>query len=122
MFKITEGKGFHIQFKNGWVVSVQWGLGNYGPNYNVYPDLSSVAAYAASRETLNRDLGAKGAAEAEVAIWHKTMDNNSLPGGIELPPFPSRFPVASSQMQVLDYPMTPDELVQLLLEVATRDS
>jgi hypothetical protein len=95
MFKITEGKGFHIQFKNGWVVSVQWGSGNYGQNYVIQPDPTE------SRETLNRNLGAKGAAEAEVAIWHKTMDN---------------------EMQVLDYPMTPEELVQLLLEVATRDS
>ena len=104
MFKITEGKGFYIQFKNGWVVSVQWGSGNYGSNYKVHPDprnLSSLQAYAASREALNRDLGAKGAAEAEVAIWHKTMDN---------------------KMQVVDYPMTPDELVQFLIEVATRDS
>jgi len=95
MFKITEGKGFHIQFKNGWVVSVQWGSGNYGQNYIIQPDPTE------SRETLNRNLGAKGAAEAEVAIWNKTMDN---------------------EMQVLDYPMTPEELVQLLLEVATRDS
>jgi hypothetical protein len=95
MFKITEGKGFHIQFKNGWVVSVQWGSGNYGQNYVIQPDPTE------SRETLNRNLGAKGAAEAEVAIWYKTMDN---------------------EMQVLDYPMTPEELVQLLLEVATRDS
>ena len=95
MFKITEGKGFRIQFQNGWVVSVQWGSGNYGQNYIIQPDPTE------SRETLNRNLGAKGAAEAEVAIWHKTMDN---------------------EMQVLDYPMTPEELVQLLLEVATRDS
>jgi hypothetical protein len=95
MFKITEGKGFHIQFENGWVVSVQWGAGNYGQNYFAQPDPSE------SRDALNRILGAKGAAEAEVAIWNKTMDN---------------------EMQVLDYPMTPEELVQLLLEVATRDS
>jgi hypothetical protein len=96
MFKITEGKGFHIQFENGWVVSVQWGAGNYGQNYS-----RSCPNPPESRETLNRILGAKGAAEAEVAIWNKTMDN---------------------EMQVWDYPMTPEELVQLLLEVATRDS
>lgn len=31
-FKITQGKGFHIEFKNGWVVSVQFGFGNYCEN------------------------------------------------------------------------------------------
>ena len=29
MFVITQGKGFHIQFANGWRVSVQWGITNY---------------------------------------------------------------------------------------------
>ena len=29
MFKITDGKGFHITFKNGVTVSVQFGYGNY---------------------------------------------------------------------------------------------
>lgn len=33
-FHITDGKGFHIQFENGWTVSVQFGGGNYGENYN----------------------------------------------------------------------------------------
>lgn len=32
MFKITEGKGFHMTFANGWTVSVQWGQGNYCEN------------------------------------------------------------------------------------------
>lgn len=34
MFKITDNKGFHITFENGWTVSVQWGAGNYGDNYD----------------------------------------------------------------------------------------
>lgn len=29
MFKITIGKGFHIKFKNGYTISVQFGMGNY---------------------------------------------------------------------------------------------
>lgn len=29
MFKICGNKGFHIQFKNGVIVSVQFGAGNY---------------------------------------------------------------------------------------------
>jgi hypothetical protein len=29
MFTITSGKGFRMQFDNGYQVSVQWGYGNY---------------------------------------------------------------------------------------------
>jgi len=29
MFRITDGKGFHITFDNGWTMSVQWGYHNY---------------------------------------------------------------------------------------------
>ncbi len=29
MFTITSGKGFRMQFENGYQVSVQWGYGNY---------------------------------------------------------------------------------------------
>ena len=35
MFKITEGKGFHMTFDNGCTVSVQIGRGNYGGNYGL---------------------------------------------------------------------------------------
>lgn len=34
MFKITDNKGFHMTFANGWTVSVQFGYGNYSDNYN----------------------------------------------------------------------------------------
>ena len=34
MFRITDGKGFHLTFANGWTVSVQFGYGNYCENYN----------------------------------------------------------------------------------------
>lgn len=33
-FKITDGKGFRMQFENGWSVSVQFGHGNYCDNYD----------------------------------------------------------------------------------------
>lgn len=33
-FAITQRKGFHITFDNGWTVSVQFGKGNYADNYN----------------------------------------------------------------------------------------
>lgn len=33
-FKITMHKGFHMTFKNGYTISVQFGAGNYCDNYN----------------------------------------------------------------------------------------
>ena len=35
MFRINDNKGFQIQFDNGYTVSVQFGPGNYGSNYNL---------------------------------------------------------------------------------------
>ena len=32
MFNITGNKGFHVQFDNGFTISVQWGPGNYAGN------------------------------------------------------------------------------------------
>lgn len=32
--RITEGKGFHLEFDNGYVISVQIGPGNYSDNYD----------------------------------------------------------------------------------------
>jgi len=34
MFRINDNKGFQITFDNGYTVSVQFGPGNYGTNYN----------------------------------------------------------------------------------------
>ena len=34
MFKITSGNGFHMTFKNGNTISVQFGAGNYCDNYH----------------------------------------------------------------------------------------
>lgn len=35
MFCINDNKGFQIKFDNGYTVSVQFGPGNYGTNYNL---------------------------------------------------------------------------------------
>jgi hypothetical protein len=35
MFRINDNKGFSITFDNGYTVSVQFGPGNYGSNYNL---------------------------------------------------------------------------------------
>lgn len=34
MFSISNNKGFHVTFENGWTVSVQFGGGNYCDNYD----------------------------------------------------------------------------------------
>jgi hypothetical protein len=34
MFRITDGKGFGVQFENGYTVSVQFGPGNYADHYD----------------------------------------------------------------------------------------
>jgi len=34
MLRINDNKGFQIMFDNGYTVSVQFGPGNYGSNYN----------------------------------------------------------------------------------------
>jgi hypothetical protein len=59
MFKITTGKGFHMTFDNGWVLSVQWGPHNYCDNrsWGAYDPTGEVTA------------GAKGCANAEIAAW-----------------------------------------------------
>ena len=54
-FRITSGKGFHITFKNGWTVSVQFGGGNYADNYD--------AEIGGERSSDQRSTC------AEVAVW-----------------------------------------------------
>ena len=58
MFKITDNKGFHITFPNGYTVSVQWGPGNYCNNYG--RKFSEAA-----------QCGADGSNTAECAVWKK---------------------------------------------------
>lgn len=57
MFKITNGKGFHISFENGWTVSVQFGPGNYCDNYDMRIGYE------------NEEAGKRGSATAECAAW-----------------------------------------------------
>lgn len=58
MFRITDKKGFHITFKNGYTVSVQFGPGNYCDHYS---------------RNIGEDeewCGKTGSDEAEVAVWN----------------------------------------------------
>ena len=62
MFKITAGKGFFIQFANGYSLSVQFGYDNYCSNRW---DKEFNPNNWAARE---RKLGEKGSNTAELAI------------------------------------------------------
>ncbi len=58
-FRITEKAGFRIEFDNGYVVSVQFGPGNYCDHYD---------------RSIGRDeeiCGAEGSSNAECAVWSK---------------------------------------------------
>lgn len=56
-FKITGHKGFHITFANGVTVSVQFGGGNYGDNY----DRALIGT--------EQDKRVLESGRAEVAVW-----------------------------------------------------
>lgn len=52
-FRTCANKGFHLKFPNGWIVSIQFGGGNYSDNYDLLfnselylkkPDLESDTA------------------------------------------------------------------------------
>lgn len=57
-FRICSGKGFHIQFDNGYTVSVQFGGGNYCDNY-----------HRLQIGTEGRDGVDVRCADAETAVW-----------------------------------------------------
>ena len=61
MFKITDGKGFHITFKNGWTASVQFGYGNYCVNKNNY----KTSALSQSKDPMQTVVSL----DAEIAAW-----------------------------------------------------
>ena len=56
-FCITGKKGFHVSFKNGWTVSVQFGPGNYCEHHD---------------RDIGHDeeaCGREGSYDAETAVW-----------------------------------------------------
>lgn len=56
MFRITQKKGFHLTFPNGYTVSVQFGPGNYCDHYD--GDFNKAA-----------ELASQGSKTAECAVW-----------------------------------------------------
>lgn len=80
-FSITDNKGFQLTFENGWIVSVQFGPGNYGDNRakrftgdslygdSPYPGDSELAEVGVFRKDLNPD---------GKTVWWKGEIANSL--------------------------------------------
>ena len=65
--RITSGKGFHMEFANGWMVSVQFGAGNYCQNRDAEFD-NDIAT------------GRKGASNAECAVFSPDGEMAQLEG------------------------------------------
>jgi hypothetical protein len=63
MFRITDGRGFHMTFANGWTVSVQFGPYSHCSNR----DLNSRIGESYARAS--RDAGKQGSIDAEIAAW-----------------------------------------------------
>ena len=64
MFKINEGKGFFVQFANGYSISVQFGYGAYCDNRFGMNDNFDWKNFAENE----RKLGEKGSGTAEIAV------------------------------------------------------
>jgi hypothetical protein len=92
MFTINQAKGFHIQFANGWTVSVQWGPGNYCENRS--------GSFQAPLRAVT-DTGFYSSATAECAVFNPANKMTCYWGGYD---------------QVKGY-MTADEVFALMTEV-----
>ncbi len=66
-FAITGSKGFHITFKNGWTISVQFGPANYADNY----DMPMMSFVDRPPERLESSC-------AEIAYWGPTGQMESF--------------------------------------------
>ncbi len=72
--RICRNKGFHIKFKNGWIVSVQFGWGNYCNNYNNDPkEMRDFGKFPYASDT------------AEVWAWNKKGHYPKEPLGYQTP-------------------------------------
>ena len=103
-FRITEAKGFHIQFENGVVVSVQFGYGNYCANRDNLK-------YANENRTLVNKQGERFyqdtySPNAEVAIW------DSLDSGYKW--ITKECPYISNKDDDVEGWITPDEIPEIL--------
>jgi len=62
-FEISDNKGFHMTFENGWTVSVQLGAGNYADNYHLpfeyFKKVNSATSNKAEFWSWNKDRSKK---------------------------------------------------------------
>ena len=90
-FAITHHKGFHMTFKNGWTISVQWGPGNYCDRYDTDDFMAPVSATSWE----SRD--------AEIAAWGPDGAMCEWPNG-----------------DTVVGRLTPDEVLAIMNDVASR--
>lgn len=91
-FRITRQKGFHMEFENGWTVSVQWGPGNYCDHHKTWSeevDLSKQKEWPSTT--------------AEVAVFDPT-------GAMTM----------FSNFETVQGWQTPDQVAALIAETAAR--
>ena len=62
-FSVTNARGFHMNFPNGWTVSVQFGAGTYSAHHDcgIFPP--------ECQHDAKRPCGENGSWNAEVATW-----------------------------------------------------
>jgi hypothetical protein len=101
MFNITQGKGFFIQFENGYSISVQFGCMNYCENKS---DTFAIDKY---KEQLIKD-GENGSSNAEIAV----QDSNGIFCGQELK-IPGFF-----DGDEVDGWVTPDQVLEVMVFIA----
>ena len=69
---ITGGAGFHMQFANGWLVSVQFGVDNYCEHHHKY----NIYDFDREMNTLKTE-GIWQSADAEIAVWNNREGRNN---------------------------------------------
>lgn len=74
-FRICNNKGFHIGFDNGWVVSVQFGDGNYCDNH----------------DNMEHDGKPKESTTAEVWAWNQKGNYPNDPLAYQTPDQVAKF-------------------------------
>lgn len=83
MFKITDGKGFHITFENGWTVSVQFGYVSYCDNYG--SEELGLAFMARETQPVIESKTAEIAAWDINKKWHRFEENEDVVLGYQTP-------------------------------------
>lgn len=78
-FKISDQKGFHVTFENGWTVSVQFGRGNYCENYGFEGENPSDPS-SAYRGPVPHSRDAEVAAWSPDGAWFPIAEDDDVIG------------------------------------------